>query len=144
MESIAGEIDIFIPATGNYDIHLGAHEEDEGQRHRRQHWSFDNKSLQEPERTDMLTLVVRSTVFTRMCATCIGLSTIFIMYTADSEMQHAGWESSVNAFWIEMAIVSFYVLEWILKLAVHLMYFFCNADMSWNLMDATLAMFCKI
>ncbi|CAE7478612.1 Scn10a [Symbiodinium necroappetens] len=101
-------------------------------------------SLEEPERKGCLAKFVSSTVFGILSTAVILLNACFILYTTDLEMQSIDQplvEMDANVKLIELLLASVYVLEVILKLAVHKLYYFWNSEMAWNLFDFMLVVF---
>ena len=100
-------------------------------------------SLEEPERKGCLTRVVNSTAFSIMSTAVILLNAAFILYTTDLEMssiEHAvGMDSSTKL--VELLLASVYVVEVMLKLTVHRLYYFWNDEMAWNWFDFMLVVF---
>eukprot|EP00439_Symbiodinium_sp_Y106_P063881 s3342_g9.t4 len=101
-------------------------------------------SLEEPERKGCLARFVSSTVFGILSTAVILLNACFILYTTDLEMQSIDQplvEMDANVKLIELLLAAVYVLEVILKLAVHKLYYFWNSEMAWNLFDFMLVVF---
>ena len=100
-------------------------------------------SLEEPERRGCLPRVVNSTFFGMLSTCVILLNAAFILYTTDLEMnsiEHAlGMDNNVKL--IELLLASVYVVEVILKLMVHRLYYFWNNEMAWNWFDFILVVF---
>ncbi|CAK9076521.1 unnamed protein product [Durusdinium trenchii] len=99
--------------------------------------------LQEPPRHGCLARVVRSNLFGAVCGAVILMNAIFILYATDYEMRTIDepLSADVDISVIEVALASFYVLELLLKLIVHRLYFFWNDEMAWNWFDAILVLF---
>ncbi|CAE7865029.1 SCN2A [Symbiodinium microadriaticum] len=100
-------------------------------------------SLEEPERRGRLARFVNSTVFSISAASVILLNAAFILYTTDLEMRNIDQplNTDSNIYLIELVLASFYVVELLLKLMVHKIYFFWNAEMAWNWFDFFLVVF---
>mmetsp|Transcript_106533 Transcript_106533/g.306333 ORF Transcript_106533/g.306333 Transcript_106533/m.306333 type:complete len:672 (+) Transcript_106533:94-2109(+) len=97
-------------------------------------------SLDEPERTSFLARAIHSQPFDIVCMAFIGMNALYIAYTTDHEMQHLGEAPTKTMLFIELAFMLFYAMELVLKLIVHRMYFFINAEWPWNLFDLAVAM----
>jgi len=104
------------------------------------HW-FD--SLEEPARNDCLATFVDGSAFALVAFVCTGLNACLIMYTTDCDMQSRGEHlPGVTAVVVaEVSFVLFYVIELLLKLMVHRLYFFWGGNMGWNMFDAVLVAF---
>merc|ERR1719352_1012189 len=90
--------------------------------------------LEEPECKGCLKSFVKSNIFESLCATAIVLNSFFIAYTADWEMRRVGQLGDEDAQWIktqELCFVIFYIIELVLRISVHRLYFFINEDMKW-------------
>jgi len=100
-------------------------------------------SLEEPRRRGCLARLVRSTSFSMVSGSVILLNACFILYTTELEMINI--EASLNTDsrikMIELALASIYVVEVILKLMVHRLFFFWNVEMAWNWFDFVLVVF---
>ena len=103
-------------------------------------------SLEEPERRGRLARFVNSTLFSISTASVILLNAAFILYTTDLEMNNIDQPLSTdsNIYYIELVLASFYVVELLLKMMVHKIYFFWNAEMVWNWFDFFLVVFSVI
>jgi len=73
----------------------------------------------------------------------ILLNAIFIFYTTDLEMQNieTPFDLDPRVQIAEVLLASFYVVELVLKLMVHRLFFFWNSEMSWNCFDFMLVVF---
>mmetsp|Transcript_24956 Transcript_24956/g.51301 ORF Transcript_24956/g.51301 Transcript_24956/m.51301 type:complete len:704 (-) Transcript_24956:46-2157(-) len=100
-------------------------------------------SLEEPERRGRLARFVNSTLFSVSAASVILLNAAFILYTTDLEMRNIDQplNTDSNVYLIELVLASFYVVELLLKLMVHKIYFFWNGEMAWNWFDFFLVVF---
>jgi len=60
------------------------------------------------------------------------------VYTTDWEIRNLGEAPTLSILYIEIAFLSWYTLEILLKLLVHRIYFFLNKEMYWNSFDLAL------
>lgn len=92
----------------------------------------------EPERTGFWAGVLKSNLFERCVLLVILLNAAFITYTTDYAVDHP--EDPTNFFisTAEVFFQCFYIVELILKLSVHRLFFFVNKDYIWNILDAFL------
>ena len=101
-------------------------------------------SLEEPERKGCLKKIVCSTTFGMVSTAVILLNAAFIFYTTDLEMrsiENAMGMGDDSIRIIELALASVYVVEVILRLMVHRLFYFWNAEMAWNWFDFLLVVF---
>eukprot|EP00931_Biecheleriopsis_adriatica_P100962 TRINITY_DN76195_c0_g1_i1.p1 TRINITY_DN76195_c0_g1~~TRINITY_DN76195_c0_g1_i1.p1 ORF type:complete len:647 (+),score=124.87 TRINITY_DN76195_c0_g1_i1:34-1941(+) len=98
------------------------------------------ESIREPERKGCLAKAVGSSFFNTLCMVVVTLNAVFITLDTEREMSSPGQAPSQDTIIIETAFFMFYVIELILKMAVHRFYFFCNKDMKWNILDALLVL----
>jgi len=98
-------------------------------------------SLQEPARDSPLSRFACSKTFDMTCFTVILLNFIFLIYTADYELNHTsqGFPNTFS-FVAQHAFLVFYTAELSVRLAVHKAYFFVNKDMYWNMFDLLLVL----
>ena len=103
-------------------------------------------SLEEPERRGRLARFVNSTLFSVTTAGVILLNAAFILYTTDLEMRNIDQPLSTdsNIYYIELVLALVYVVELLLKMMVHKIYFFWNNEMAWNWFDFFLVVFSVI
>jgi len=99
------------------------------------------ESIKEPERKGRLAAVIGSVNFKCLVVSCIGCNALFIMYTTDYEMRNLGSKPTDLILNVELGFVIFYLVELLLQLAVHRLYFFGNAEMAWNIFDTFLVLF---
>jgi len=99
------------------------------------------ESIKEPERKGRLARFINSSHFKFLCVACIGCNALFIMYTTDYEMRNLGEKPTDLILNVEFGFMLFYLVELLLKLAVHRLYFFGNAEMAWNIFDTFLVLF---
>lgn len=97
-------------------------------------------NLAEPERSGALAHIAQSTRFSLGCTFVILLNSVYTFAVTDQAMDQVTHEISVIHGYIEIAFMSFYLFEILLKLWVHGLYFFCNEEMSWNIFDFLLVM----
>jgi len=112
--------------------------------------------LEEPRRSGWLALMVESDRFTAFVLTVVIMNAGFIVYTADEDMNHAlqdltisgsGYDNTSEVQWVDWVnwcFSIFYIIELILRLIVHRLYFFVNDDCKWNTMDAILCVFAAV
>ncbi|CAK9079364.1 Voltage-dependent T-type calcium channel subunit alpha-1G (Cav3.1c) (NBR13) (Voltage-gated calcium channel subunit alpha Cav3.1) [Durusdinium trenchii] len=98
---------------------------------------------EEPPRHGCLHRFVNSTTFGMVSGAVILLNAIFIFYTTDLEMQNieTPFDLDPRVQIAEVLLASFYVVELVLKLMVHRLFFFWNSEMSWNCFDFMLVVF---
>jgi hypothetical protein len=97
-------------------------------------------SIEEPERTGYLAGLVTSHAFDCLCMSVIVVNTVFVAYVADWEIKNIGTEKPVLYSELELCFTGFFLLELMLRLYVHRLYFFVNDDMNWNMFDFILVM----
>lgn len=95
-------------------------------------------NLKEPPRRGCMAALVNSKGFDLVCMAVILLNGIFTAVGTEIEMQDL---RPVPPLWMtitEAVFVGWYVIELLLKVFVHRLYFMCNEDMKWNLLDLNL------
>lgn len=97
--------------------------------------------LEPPERTSCVARFVQSGVFEGLCAIVIFLNAISMVYMTNHEISHIGDDPTSFMVGAELGFLAFYTLELILKMWVHGLYFFLNADWKWNIFDLLLVLF---
>jgi len=73
-----------------------------------------------------------------VCLVVIICNTAYTIFDTNYGMTNITKTKTVFMSAVEASFTSFYALELGLKLWVHRLYFFCNADMRWNILDAIL------
>ncbi|CAE8636687.1 unnamed protein product [Polarella glacialis] len=96
--------------------------------------------VKEPERTGCIAAFVKSKTFEMLCATVIILNAAFAVYTANVEINNLFADPTPFVIYTEIIFTAYYIIELLLKLAVHRVFFFCNMDMQWNLFDMGLVL----
>eukprot|EP00927_Polykrikos_kofoidii_P056416 TRINITY_DN50532_c0_g1_i1.p1 TRINITY_DN50532_c0_g1~~TRINITY_DN50532_c0_g1_i1.p1 ORF type:complete len:599 (-),score=86.52 TRINITY_DN50532_c0_g1_i1:74-1870(-) len=101
--------------------------------------------LEEPIRTGVCSRIVSSYAFNILCAAVILLHCIFTVDDANYASHHALEEShgdlSIDYHQIVLGCITvFYLLELILRLGAHRLYFFCNQQSLWNVLDLCLVL----
>jgi hypothetical protein len=97
-------------------------------------------SLEEPSRYGCLQRIVGSSGFETICASVIVANSLFVAYTANWEMSHLNETPPMLAKIGEYLFAGYYAVELCMRLALHRLYFFVNADMRWNIFDFILVM----
>lgn len=97
------------------------------------------ESLNEPPRTGCLAHFTSSTAFAIVVVCVILANTAVTIYEADVLIQNQSTETFTWLSIAELAFSAFYVLEFLLKLSVHKLYFFWCAEWRWNVFDALMA-----
>jgi len=98
-------------------------------------------SLQEPLRSGCLAEFVRSYLFTFLTVAIIILNSLFTIYATNRTIQ-LNTETETPAMQvIESSFLGIYCIELMLKLSVHGVYFFLNAESKWNIFDFALVTF---
>lgn len=95
-------------------------------------------SIREPARVGLLARVVHHSAFELMCVTVIAWNAGFAAYVADWEIQNLGQEPTGFISSVEFALLCFYFVELLLRVAVHRLYFFFNDQWRWNVFDVVL------
>ncbi|CAE7342719.1 Scn8a, partial [Symbiodinium pilosum] len=93
--------------------------------------------LEEPERTSCLAKLIAHKTFEAIVMLAVLANTVFIAVQTNFEMETLGQTYASGPF-VETVFLIFFTVEIVLRLLVHRLYFFCNEDMSWNLMDLVL------
>jgi len=96
--------------------------------------------LEEPQRTGCSSKIVHHRIFGPAVAAVIFANAIYTLFNINYEMDTLG-QDSFDGYSIELTFLIVYIVELMLKLATHRMYFFCNDDMLWNCMDFVLVIF---
>jgi len=102
------------------------------------------EAIKEPEREGLLANIVTSGKFSTLCTTMICANGIFIAATADYEIQYLGEPPTEVMSVFEGIFTYFYVVELVMKLLVHRLYFFVNVEAKWNIFDFSLVAFSMI
>mmetsp|Transcript_100934 Transcript_100934/g.281172 ORF Transcript_100934/g.281172 Transcript_100934/m.281172 type:complete len:620 (-) Transcript_100934:185-2044(-) len=93
------------------------------------------EGLQEPRRESRLARFVKSDCFGWASSFFILINFGFVVWKSDYEMLHLGQDVPVAIRVVEWAMMAVLILEVLLRLAVHRLYFLVNADMAWNIFD---------
>ena len=93
--------------------------------------------LEEPERTSCLAQLISHKTFEAVVMLTVLANTVFIAVQTNYEMETLGGTFAIGPA-VEAVFLVFFSVEILLRLVVHRLYFFCNEDMSWNLMDLVL------
>lgn len=101
-------------------------------------WLLDRK---EPERNGCLARAVRSPYFALLSTVVILANAVVILYATDYEMQNLNQPTNPQIRSVDLALAGFYVVEVLLKLIVHKLFFFWNSEWRWNLFDFSLVLF---
>lgn len=96
--------------------------------------------LEEPPRRGMVHKITQHRLFNLLVMVVISVNAFYTAYQSNYEMETLG-KSPPHDELIETCFVMFFALELVLKIFVHRLHFFCNEDMSWNLLDFFLVMF---
>lgn len=94
--------------------------------------------IEEPERSGCLNAFVSSKVFESTCVAVIVINSMFTIYTTNYMMSAKTEEQTFGMVVADRSFLGFYVLELVLKVSVHRLYFFCNNDFKWNWFDLAL------
>jgi len=97
------------------------------------------EALQEPPRTGCLARFTSSTAFAITVVCVILANTAVTIYEADTLIRNQSTETFTWLSITELAFSVFYVLEFLLKLSVHRLFFFWCNEWRWNVFDALLA-----
>lgn len=100
--------------------------------------------LQEPERRGCFAEFVDGRFFSTSCMAVILFNAAFMIAYADCEMDSLG--KGVPS-WMETTdriLDGYYVIEMVLKLSVHRLYFFVNSEAGWNIFDLSLVAFSAV
>eukprot|EP00439_Symbiodinium_sp_Y106_P058137 s2433_g8.t1 len=101
-------------------------------------WLLDRK---EPERNGCLARAVRSSYFALLSTVVILANAVVILYATDYEMQNLNQPTNAQIRSVDLCLAGFYVVEVLLKLIVHKLFFFWNSEWRWNLFDFSLVLF---
>lgn len=101
-------------------------------------WILDKvktcSTIQEEPRKGVFADFVDSSGFANCSFVVIVVNTMFVWFVTDyiaaNLTVETGWMNN-----LEMAFLSYYLVEVVMKLMVHRLYFFCNADWAWNVFD---------
>eukprot|EP00439_Symbiodinium_sp_Y106_P069000 s554_g11.t2 len=91
-------------------------------------------NLEEPERTSRLAAFIQDPIFVSAVVCAIVANTAYTTYSANYEMETLGQEHEYHQT-VEAVFFAVFVLELVLKLFVHRLYFFVNEDWHWNCFD---------
>jgi len=94
--------------------------------------------MEEPERKGCLARFVKSSLFDFLCAFAIVAHAVFNVHATDYELSHIGDQMPQSMLIFECLFLTFYIVEMCLQFLVHRLYFFCNDDMAWNIIDFVL------
>jgi len=89
----------------------------------------------EPRREGVLHNIMDSNWFSCIVTFVILCDTGFTAHAADYAMDHPKDDATPVMLAADIVFVSFYLLELLLKMAVHRKYFFRGGDWSWNMFD---------
>jgi len=102
------------------------------------HGKFE--SLQEPPRSGILYRIITAAWFEALCCSAIIANSLMLGAVADNELKQLGERQLEYSEALELVFLCIYVVELLMKLAVHKAHFFCNHDMYWNIFDTGLVM----
>jgi len=89
----------------------------------------------EPTRAGYLAELVNSKKFDAITVAVIFAHVVFTIIETNWQMKHRTLATTTLMLNIEITFTCAYVVELALRLAVHRLYFFCNNDMTWNVLD---------
>jgi len=95
-------------------------------------------SIQEPNRSGWMFRLASSRKFETTSMLVIMFNSVLVACVADWQMQHSGEEPPLVAVVLETSCLAFFLLELLLRIAVHRCFFFVNDDMHWNIFDFVL------
>lgn len=98
------------------------------------------ESLHEPPRTGCLARIISSTFFNILVVCVILANTAVTIYEADTSIRAHSIDTGIR--WLsyaELVFSGFYVVEFLLKLLVHRLFYFWCPEWRWNVFDALLA-----
>jgi len=130
--------------TTRRDIHPSASEKSGNFQRTFQRFSYWVASLQEPQRTGRLATIERNPWFELTTLFVIMLNVALVVFQTDRDGRHAMIDPAVVsgrrtwAVWeliLEFACSTYFVVELALRLFVHKLYFFCNTDWFWDILD---------
>jgi len=96
------------------------------------------QQLEEPKRSGILSNFIQSTGFEVMVTCVIFANCIYTILATNWEITHIGEPNPLELTIMDKSFLGFYLLELTLRLLVHRWFYFCNADMRWNLFDFSL------
>lgn len=94
--------------------------------------------LEEPRRSGPTANLVQGHLFECVCLVVIIVNTVYTVLDTNYSMAHKTKEKTFLMSTLEIGFTCFYVIEIALKLCVHRLYFFCNSEVRWNLLDTFL------
>jgi len=98
-------------------------------------WAY---GLEEPARYGCLASIVDSAAFGAGCMLVIIASTGFTIHGANWQFDHLAEKPTSMMVAVEHGFLCWFVLELLLKFAVHRLYFFVGPDAGWNMFDLAL------
>ncbi|CAE7629957.1 para [Symbiodinium sp. CCMP2456] len=98
-------------------------------------------TLKEPRREGRLASVVRSGWFHTVCLLVIMANAGVIIHSSNWAMANIGQDEPIEIVILGHVFTAFYTLELLLKLSVHRLHFFVNAEGGWNSFDFVLVLF---
>uniref|UniRef100_A0A6U6K7Y6 EF-hand domain-containing protein n=1 Tax=Zooxanthella nutricula TaxID=1333877 RepID=A0A6U6K7Y6_9DINO len=101
------------------------------------------RSLEEPRRSGCLANIVFHRYFDGMVSLVILGNCVYTTHQANYEMATLG-DKPAGDLWIELAFLVVFILELVIKLCVHRLYFFVNESRSWNIFDFILVLFASL
>jgi len=96
------------------------------------------EDTKEPERSGYLYAFTKSQLFERTTAAVIVTNVIFVAVTSNWEVDNIGKDPPLAMQIVELSFLAYYCLELFVRLTVHRLFFFCNADHKWNIFDFVL------
>lgn len=94
--------------------------------------------LQEPPRTGRIAKLVKSSLVETVVLAVILLNGAFIFYSTNYAAANLDESSTAFMTAVEVCFVILYSIELVMKLYVHGLYFFVNAEATWNCFDFAL------
>eukprot|EP00929_Paragymnodinium_shiwhaense_P019677 TRINITY_DN13337_c0_g1_i1.p1 TRINITY_DN13337_c0_g1~~TRINITY_DN13337_c0_g1_i1.p1 ORF type:complete len:723 (-),score=173.78 TRINITY_DN13337_c0_g1_i1:597-2708(-) len=94
--------------------------------------------LHEPERTNLAHTIVTHRWFEITLAMIITAQGLFTGYITNYQIRNLNGQPSLLIVIVEGVFLVCYIVEIVLKLAAHRLYFFVNADWAWNWFDVCL------
>lgn len=95
-------------------------------------------TIEEPQRSGCCFRITNSKPFGSVVMSLILFNSAFIAYIADYEMKNIGKDTPPMHTYLELIFTSFFFLELLLRLVAHRLFFFVNAECSWNIFDFVL------
>eukprot|EP00929_Paragymnodinium_shiwhaense_P118762 TRINITY_DN9067_c0_g3_i2.p1 TRINITY_DN9067_c0_g3~~TRINITY_DN9067_c0_g3_i2.p1 ORF type:complete len:681 (+),score=121.73 TRINITY_DN9067_c0_g3_i2:153-2195(+) len=96
----------------------------------------------EPKRTGLLASFVSHKMFDALCGSVILANTMYMVLVTNKHMLLMSTspesQQGTSDAAVELAFFVFYVIELLIRLLVHKLYFFCNEDFAWNSLDCFL------